>query len=67
MGRVEATELVYERSVFETNPAAARRCVNLGHPNTDWSVPLVCEPDSTRLPTASEALAGAGGVSWHIG
>ena len=56
MGRVEATELVYERSVFETNPAAARRCVNLGDSVKDWGIPLVREPDSPGLPPASEAL-----------
>ena len=27
-----------------------------------WRVPMVCEPDSPGLPTASQALAGAGGT-----
>jgi hypothetical protein len=30
MGSFESTRLAYERSVFRTNPAAARRCANIG-------------------------------------
>jgi hypothetical protein len=62
MGRIEATGLAYERSVFATDPASPRRCADFGHSISDRSVPVVRKPDSSRLQTASTALGGAGGT-----
>ena len=62
MRRVETTSSAHERSVLATNPAAARRCFNIRHSIRDWGFTLVRGSDSRRLPPASEALAGAGGI-----
>jgi hypothetical protein len=47
----------------EDSAAILERC-DICHSITDRSVSLVRQPDSTRLPPASEALAGAGATGW---
>jgi hypothetical protein len=45
---------------FRNESSHARRCANIGHSIKHRSLPVVCEPDSPRLPPASETLEGTG-------
>jgi len=47
----------YRRVVLAENSAAALERCDIGHSIEHRSVPVVREPDSSRLPPASEALA----------
>ena len=62
MGRIKVTSLAYQRNILPTNPAATRENVNGCDSITNWRLALVCVSNSARLPTASEALAGAGEI-----
>jgi hypothetical protein len=56
--------MAHSSSVFAENSTFARSNVELSYCITDWSFPLVRGSDSQRLPSSSEALAGAGAVAW---
>jgi hypothetical protein len=60
MGCIHTASLAHERGIFGTNPTAARQCCNVCYSDGNWSIGLVCGPDSRRLPPASTTLAGAG-------
>jgi hypothetical protein len=62
MGRINTTSMAHRRVILAEDPADARKCLDIRHSIKDWSVPLVRKPNSARLPTASEALAGASGI-----
>jgi hypothetical protein len=66
VGCIDATNLAYERSVLASNPAAAREHSNICDSITTWCLPLVCGQDPARLPPASEALGGVGGIGGNI-
>jgi hypothetical protein len=65
MGQDQSTSMAYCRDIFAKNPAAAHSCSDLNHSITDWSLPVVCKPYSTGLPTASETLANVGPIDWR--
>jgi len=53
MGRIEATNMAYQRSVRATNPAAARGNSHICYSLTNWCLALVCRPDPARLCAAT--------------
>src|ERR1700730_16560703 len=59
LGRIQPRRLT-PRVVLTENSASTLECCDIRHSIKHRSVPLVGEPDSRRLPTTSEALAGAG-------
>src|SRR5262249_28880261 len=59
LGCVQATGLAHQRILFPTNSAAPRVRFDIGYSLPNRSLTLVCKSNSSGLPLASTALAGA--------
>jgi Rad3-related DNA helicase len=60
VGEIQPAGMAHHRVVFADNSTAACERFDLSHSIKQRSVPMAREPHSPRIPSASEALAGAG-------
>lgn len=63
MGRIQPTCMAHAGVVLAEDTAGALERCDICHSIKHRSVPVVCKPDSPRVPTASEALGKAGSAS----